>query len=472
MNQANTNHRTERDSLGEKQIPLNALWGIHTARAVENFPVTGRRVAPELIHAFGQVKLASARANAKLGHLNAEKSKYIELAAGELAAGTLDQDILVDSLQGGAGTSTNLNVCEVIANRALVLMGKNPGQYQFIDPIQDVNLHQSTNDTYPTALKVAAYKLLKDLESAVTCLQEVCQEKERAFADVLKIGRTELMDAVPMTLGRTFGAWADVFSRDRWRIYKCTERIRVVNLGATAIGTGLGAARDYIFRATEELREITGLPLARAENLLEATQNADVFVEVAGILQAHASNLMKMAADLRLLASGPDTGFAEINLPALQAGSSIMPGKVNPVITEMLTQVAICVFSDVNAITLAAGSGQLELNAFLPLIADKLLAMLRNLVAANRLAAEKCIRGITANIDHCRQLALRSAALVTVLVPHIGYNQASEIAKNMKQNNCDIFTAAQNVANIDPDFLRRLISPDAVNALGFNPDKK
>ncbi len=459
--------RKEHDSLGERVIPAESLWGIHTARAVENFPVTGRRVAPELVHAFGQVKLAAASANRKLGFLSEEKSKFIEAAAGEMAAGRLDEHIIVDALQGGAGTSTNLNVCEVIANRAMVLAGRKPGEYGFIDPLEDVNMHQSTNDTYPTALKVAVYKLLKELETAVTYLQEACQDKEREFADVLKIGRTELMDAVPMTLGRTFGAWADVYSRDRWRIYKCTERIRVINLGGTAIGTGLGAARDYIFKVTEELREITGLPLARAENLVEATQNADVFVEVSGILQAHASNLMKMAGDLRLLASGPDTGFGEINLPALQAGSSIMPGKVNPVITEMLTQVAIEVFSDVNAITMAAGSGQLELNAFLPLIADKILGMLRTLTAANRLAVDKCVRDITANREQCRKLALQSVALVTVLVPKIGYHKSAEITGYMKEHQCDIFKAAKTVANIDQTELEKLISPEAVNALGF-----
>jgi aspartate ammonia-lyase len=466
--------RKEHDNLGDKMIPAECLWGIHTARAVENFPITGRRVAPELIQAFGQVKLAAARTNRKLGFLSEEKAKFIEAAAGEMAGGGVDEHILVDALQGGAGTSTNLNVCEVIANRALVLAGKKPGDYGFIDPVEDVNMHQSTNDTYPTALKVAVYKLLKDLEAAVTFLQEACQDKERQFSDVLKIGRTELMDAVPMTLGRTFGAWADVYSRDRWRIYKCTERIRVINLGGTAIGTGLGAAREYIFKVTEELREITGLPLARAENLVEATQNADVFVEVGGILQAHASNLMKMGGDLRLLAGGPDTGFGEINLPALQAGSSIMPGKVNPVITEMVTQVAIEVFSDVNAIAMAAGSGQLELNAFLPLIAEKILGMLRTLTAANRLAAEKCIRGITANRERCRELALKSAALVTVLVPKIGYHKCAEITSYMKEHRCDVFAAAKAVANIERTELEQLISPEAVNALGFirSPDAR
>jgi aspartate ammonia-lyase len=234
----------------------------------------------------------------------------------------------------------------------------------------------------------------------------------------------------------------------------------------------MGAARDYIFKVTQELRELTGLPIARAENLLEATQNADVFVEVSGILQAHASNLMKMAGDLRLLASGPDTGLAEINLPAMQTGSSIMPGKVNPVMTEMLTQVAINVFSDVSAIAMAAGSGQLELNAFLPLIADKLLGMLRNLVAANRLVTEKCIRGITANAERCQTLAHQSTALATVLLPVIGYHKATEIAEYMRSHHCDIFEAAKTVAGIGSDELNQLISPEAVNALGFSEKKQ
>jgi aspartate ammonia-lyase len=464
--------RRERDSLGEKEIPAEALWGIHTARAIENFPVSGRRVAAELIHAFGEVKLAAARTNRRLNYLSVEKAEAIEKASAELAAGKLDEFIRVDALQGGAGTSTNLNVCEVIANRALQIAGRGPGQYDFIDPVEHVNLHQSTNDTFPTALKVAAYKLLKLLEAAVTGLQETCQAKEREFADVIKIGRTELMDAVPMTLGRTFGAWADAYSRDRWRIYKCTERIRVVNLGGTAIGTGMGADRDYIFKVTDELRAITGLPLARAENLFEATQNADVYVEVAGILQAHAANLMKMAGDLRLLASGPDTGLAEINLPAMQTGSSIMPGKINPVMTEMLSQVGMEVFSDVAAIAMAAGAGQLELNAFLPLIADKLLGMLRNLVAANRLMAEKCIYGITANVDRCRELAHRSSALATVLLPKVGYHKATEIAEYMRSHHCDIFEAAKIVAEIDRDEIMKLISSEAVNALGFAGKKQ
>ena len=464
--------RHEHDSLGEKLIPTDALWGIHTARAMENFPVTGRLIAPELIHAFGQVKLAAARTNKKLGYLSPDLADLIEHAAIEMAEGKLDEYIRVDPFQGGAGTSTNLNVCEVLANRALILAGKHPGDYNVIDPLEHVNLHQSTNDTYPTALKIATYELLKSLESAITEIQETCQTKEQELTDVLKVGRTELTDAVPMTLGRTFGAWADAFARDRWRIYKCTERIRVVNLGGTAIGTGMGAARDYIFNVTEELRTVTHLPLARAENLLDTTQNMDVFVEVAGILQAHASNLMKIAADLRLLASGPDTGLAEINLPPMQTGSSIMPGKVNPVMTEMLTQVAIDVFSNVSAISLAAGSGQLELNAFLPLIADKLLSTLRNLIAANRLMSEKCIRNITANVERCRSLVFRSTALTTVLVPIIGYHKAAQIAQYMQTHKCDIFIAAQTVAQIPPGQLEKLISPHAVNALGFDKNEQ
>lgn len=459
--------RIEKDLLGEKAVPADALWGIHTARAVENFPVSGQRVPTRLIRAYAEVKLACARVNHRLGWLSAEIMQAIETACLEMAAGRLDDYIRVDAFQGGAGTSTNLNVCEVLANRSLQAMGKQPGDYSFCDPITHVNLHQSTNDTYPTALRLAVFRGLRDLENAVTRLQEAAQDKERQFADVLKIGRTELMDAVPMTLGRTFGAWAEALSRDRWRIFKATERIRVVNLGGTAIGTGLGAPRDFIFQATDELRQISGLPLARAENLVEATQNLDVLVEVMGMLKAHAVTLAKLSGDLRLLAMGPDAGPAEIILPALQAGSSIMPGKVNPVIPEMLAQVAMQVAACDQAVTWAASSGQLELNAFLPLIAFNLLTVLDWLTAADRITAERCLEGVAADAERCRDAAFRSAALATVLVPFIGYHQAQAVAEWMRVHGASLQEAAKHVAGIESKTLAKWLSPDAVNALGF-----
>ena len=275
----------------------------------------------------------------------------------------------MDSLQGGAGTSTNMNVNEVLANRALELLGKPKGCYDIISPLEDINLHQSTNDTYPTALKLAGIRLLHELEKQVIALQEAFQVKEKEFAHVVKMGRTQLQDAVLTTLGREMSAYAEALHRDRWRIYKCEERLRVVNLGGTAIGTGLAAPRQFIFRVVEILRELTGIGFARAENLIEATQNADVFVEVSGILKAHATTLLKICSDLRWMASGPEAGLGEIRLPPRQAGSSIMPGKVNPVIPEAVSQVTMLVMGYDQTIALAAASGNLELNPFLPLIA-------------------------------------------------------------------------------------------------------
>ena len=296
-------------------MPAHALWGIHTLRAIENFPLARRPVHRRLVHAYGAVKLAAARTNHELGRWDAAKMAAIEAACREMIAGRLDQHVIVDALQGGAGTSTNMNVNEVLANRALQLLGRPLGDYQTVSPHDDLNLHQSTNDTYPTALKRGGHLRLPRSGAEGGGAVEAFQTKEKQLADVVKIGRTELQDAVLVTLGREMGAYAEAFARDRWRIYKCEERLRVVNLGGTAVGTGLGAPRQYIFRVVEHLRQITGLGLARAENLFEATQNADAFVEVSGILRTLAANLLKIANDLRLLSSGPHGGLGR-NPPA------------------------------------------------------------------------------------------------------------------------------------------------------------
>ena len=310
-------HRIEKDLLGSRELPTDLMWGIHTERALENFRISGRVVHPELVRAFGTVKLASFNTNRQLGYFpEPEKASAIEKACLEMAEGGLNQYVVVDSLQGGAGTSTNMNVNEVIANRALEIAGKEKGDYSFISPLDDVNLHQSTNDTYPTALKIAAIRMIRSLEQSVLALQEAFQVKEKEFAHVVKIGRTQLQDAVLTTLGREMGAYAEAFNRDRWRFSKCEERLRVVNLGGTAIGSGLGAPRQYIFRVVDNLREITGIGLARAENLIDNTQNTDVFVEVSGMLKACAVSILKISNDLRLMSSGPDAGLAEIILPA------------------------------------------------------------------------------------------------------------------------------------------------------------
>ncbi|MCK3685776.1 aspartate ammonia-lyase [Maribellus sp. YY47] len=459
--------RKEYDLLGTKQIPADALRGIHTARAMENFPLSGRPVHAELIKAYGEVKLACAQINHQLGYWKDEaKADAIEKACAELSAGLLNEHILVDALQGGAGTSTNMNVNEVIANRALQIMDKIPGDYEAISPLDDINLHQSTNDTYPTALKIAAIRLLRILEQNILALQEAFQQKEKEFADVVKIGRTQMQDAVLTTLGREMSAYAEAFNRDRWRIYKCEERLRVINLGGTAIGTGLGAPRQFIFRVTDKLRENTNTGLARSENLIDGTQNTDVFVEVSGILKACATNLLKISNDLRLLASGPHAGLGEINLPALQAGSSIMPGKVNPVIPEAVAQAAIKVMGNDQIIAQASSSGNLELNQFMPLIADTLLNSLDLLSNAALIFTQKCVSGITVNRLICKRNIENSTATITALVPAIGYEKASKIAQFIKEKEITVKAAATDLGYLTEKEFEELISPEAVCKLG------
>jgi aspartate ammonia-lyase len=460
--------RSENDLLGEKQIPADVLWGIHTARAIENFPLSGRIVHPELIKAFGEVKLACAQTNIQLGFWknNPDKQSAIEKACSEMSFGLLNECIVVDALQGGAGTSTNMNVNEVIANRALQIIDKNPGNYDIISPLDDINLHQSTNDTFPTAVKIAAIRLLRSLEQSVLSLQEAFQQKEREFAHIVKIGRTQLQDAVLTTLGREMSAYAEAFNRDRWRIYKCEERLRVVNLGGTAIGTGLGAPKQFIFRVVDRLRENTNIGLARAENLIDGTQNVDVFVEVSGILKAHASNLLKVSNDFRLLSSGPDAGFGEITLPARQAGSSIMPGKVNPVIPEAVAQVAIRVMGNDQIISHACSSGNLELNQFMPLIADTLLENLTLLNNATFIFKGYCVSGIMANEEVCKRNVENSTAVITALIPKIGYEKSSQIVKISQQELVSIMEAAIKSKYISEEEFYELISPEAVCKLG------
>jgi aspartate ammonia-lyase len=461
-----TEFRTESDLLGEKPVPAAARYGVHTVRALENFPIALRPVHSSLIHAFGAVKLACCRVNARLGHLIPTQAQSLETACREMMAGSLDVDIVVDALQGGAGTSTNMNVNEVLANRGLELLGRSRGDYAALDPLAHVNLHQSTNDTYPTALRVAAITGLRNLQPAVIALQEAFQAQEKSLAEVVKIGRTQFQDAVLTTIGREMSAYGEALSRDRWRIYKCEERLRVVNLGGTAIGTGLAAPRQFIFAVVDELRAITGQGLARAENLVEATQNADVFVEVSGILKACACNLLKIANDLRLLSSGPDGGFGELHLPARQAGSSIMPGKVNPVIPEAVAQAAMMVFAYDGALTQAASLGSLELNAFLPLIADCLLNSIDLLTNACRVFAEHCVRGITADVERCRNHVATATATVTALVGKIGYKQAETLAHKARSSHRSIRDVAVESGLLTAAEFDQLISAEAVTRLG------
>jgi len=428
-----TEHRMEKDLLGELPVPAQAYYGIHTLRAAQNFTVSGCRVHPELLRALAEVKWAAARANRQAGLLTANIADAVSAAAREVARGQLADQFIVDALQGGAGPSTNMNMNEVLANRAIELLGGQKGDYRLVHPLNHVNMSQSTNDTYPTALRIAAIRLVLALSDAMARLQGALQEKEAQFAGVLKLGRTELQDALPVTLGQEFGAYAEAVARDRWRLYKVEERLRQINLGGTAVGTGLNAPRRYIYQVVEELRQITGLGLARAENPVDLTQNADVFAEVSGLVKAAAVNLAKIAGDLMLLAAGPAGGLAEINLPPRQAGSSIMPGKVNPVIPEMVTQAAWQVMGADQVICQACAGGRLELNAFLPLVAHNLLHGLEILAKTAQIFADKCVRGITANEQRCRRWLEESHVLVTALAPYIGYEQAAALARRARE---------------------------------------
>jgi aspartate ammonia-lyase len=460
--------RSEHDSLGSHDIPASARYGIHTRRALDNFNLLSQPVHPGLSRAYGAVKLAAARTNRALGYLpDAAIADALDRACTELLDGALTAEIVVDALQGGAGTSTNMNVNEVLANRALELLGQPHGTYAIVSPTDTVNLHQSTNDTFPTALRVAAILALHDLESAVVALQESFQAKERAFAHVVKVGRTEYQDAALTTLGREMGAYAEALGRDRWRLHQCEERLRVVNLGGTAIGTGVGAPREYIFRVVDQLREITGLGLARAENLVEATQNADVFVEVSGLLKALASTLIKISGDLRLMSSGPEAGLGEIRLPARQAGSSIMPGKVNPVIPEAVTQAALLAIGYDHALTMAVAMGSLELNAFMPLVAHALLGSVDVLTRACATLRCLCVDGIEADEPRCRRHVENATASATALVPIIGYERASELVARAATSGRGLRDVAVGDGYVTAEQFDASTSPEAVCRLGF-----
>jgi len=461
--------RLEKDLLGTRELPDAAYYGVHTLRALENFPLSGYLVHPRLIEAIALVKKAAATVNGELGHLPWDMAQAISQAADEVIEGKWREQFVVDALQGGAGTSTNMNVNEVLASRANELLtGAKLGP---VHPLDHVNLHQSTNDVYPTALRMAAIWLLQPLSEACAVLQDTLQQKEAEFAGVIKVGRTEMQDALPVMLGQEFSAYAQAIARDRWRLYKVEERLRQTNLGGTAVGTGLNAPKKYIFAVNDRLRLYANIGLARAENMIDVTQNADVFVEVSGLLKALAVNLSKIAHDLRLLSSGPQGGFGEIALPERQAGSSIMPGKVNPVIPEAVNQLAFHVMASDLAIALAAQSGQLELNAFLPLIAHHLLGSLEILTNGAKIFSEFCIKGITARRERCRELLDNSLVTVTALVPHIGYDQATAVARLALAEGRQVREVVLDMALLTADQLAVILDPQALTRPGIAGEK-
>lgn len=456
----------ETDSLGSLPVPADAYYGIHTVRALDNFPLTGEPIHPELVSALVVVKKAAALTNRDIGALAPDIAQAIVAACDEILAGALRDQFVVDRLQGGAGTSANMNANEVIANRAIELLGGQRGEYSRVHPLDHVNLSQSTNDVFPTAVRIAAIRMLKRVAERFADLQSALQAKEADFADVLKCGRTQLQDALPVTLGQEFGAWAQAVARDRWRLYKAEERLRVVGLGGTAVGTGVNAPKAYIFGVIETLRDLTGIGLARADYLMDPTQNCDVFVEVSGLLKTSAVTLTKIANDLRLLASGPRAGLAEITLPAVAAGSSIMPGKVNPVIAEAVNQVAFQVIAADTAITLAASAGQLELNAFLPSIAANLFEQLDLLEAAVPLFAERCIAGISANREHCAALAEGSISAAAVLTGVIGYDEAAALAHECATSGRTLREVLAESGVIPASAIERVLDPAALTSPG------
>ena len=461
---AGTRTRVEKDLLGEREISDDALYGIQTLRALENFPITGvaLREFPSLIDALAAVKEAAARANTELGLLDPKVSELIVRACREIRAGRHHEHFLVDMVQGGAGTSTNMNANEVIANRALELMGKRRGDYAALHPNNHVNLSQSTNDVYPTAIKLAMHASIDHLRDAMAELAQAFLAKGQEFAPFLKMGRTQLQDAVPMTLGQEFRAFGVTINEDVERLREAQALIREINMGATAIGTGILAPPGYSEAVRRHLSEITGLELITAPDLVEATMDTGAFVQLSGVLKRCAVKLSKICNDLRLLSSGPRAGLNEINLPAMQPGSSIMPGKVNPVIPEVVNQVCFDVIGGDVTVSLAAEAGQLQLNVFEPIIAYRLLRGMDALKNACVVLRERCVAGITANADRMRHFLEQSIGIVTALVPRLGYEVASQIAKTALATGKGVYDVVLEQELLSREELDQLLNPEAL----------
>lgn len=421
--------RTEVDSIGSMEIPVNAYYGVQSLRAMQNFQITGRKLHSKFIESLAIIKKAAALTNYRAGHLEAHKAHAIMKACDEVIEGHFRDEFIVDAIQGGAGTSANMNVNEVIANRAIELLHGEKGDYSIVHPNDHVNMAQSTNDVIPSAGKLTVLKLMPELIDQMVSLESALMDKAKEFDHILKMGRTQLQDAVPMRLGQSFHAYGSVISRDIGRLRKIMREMHVLNMGGTAIGTAINVSLDYFHHIVDNIADLTGLPLMQAPDLIDATQNLDGFVDVSAALKTCAVNLSKMCNDLRLLSSGPRTGVHEINLPARQNGSSIMPGKVNPVIPEVVTQVAYLVIGNDTTITMAAEAGQMELNAFEPVLFFNLFESIDTMSGAVNTLTKNCISGITANEDECKNYVTHSVGITTALCPYIGYKKAAEIAK-------------------------------------------
>ena len=456
--------RIEHDLIGEREVPASAYWGVHTLRAVENFPITMRAVGlwPELVRALALVKHAAAQTNYELGLLDPAKAKLIIAACREIANGALHGEFVVDQIQGGAGTSTNMNANEVIANLGLLRMGHACGDYAHLHPNDDVNRSQSTNDVYPTAIRVAILSKIDGLCGAMSELKAAFEERAARFSSVAKVGRTQLQDAVPMSLGMEFASFAVTVGEDIDRVRQLGALLTEVNLGGTAIGTGINAPKDYGKRAVAHLARITGFNLVQAADLVEASSDLGAFVTFSGVLKRIAVKLSKICNDLRLLSSGPRAGIGEISLPAVQAGSSIMPGKVNPVIPEVVNQVAYQVIGNDLTVTMAAEAGQLQLNAMEPVVVFNILESIRILTNAINVLTTRCVKGIEANVERCAALLENSLVLVTALAPRIGYDSAAAVAKHAQAHGLSLRQSAEAISGLSAAELDELLSAERV----------
>lgn len=455
--------RKEHDFIGELEIDNDVYYGIQTFRAVENFDITHEKLSnfPHFIRALAQVKKAAALANYELGLLDEKIKNAICLACDQIISGKYNNQFVVDMIQGGAGTSTNMNINEVIANVALEILGHKKGEYQFCHPNDHVNLSQSTNDAYPTALRVALYERLSELMNEMFVLKDSFLNKSKEFKDILKMGRTQLQDAVPMTLGQEFRTFAIMLGEDIQRVSEARSLVREINLGGTAIGTGINTHPDYPKVVERKLQEVTSRPFITAGDLIEATQDTGAYVQISGVLKRVCTKLSKICNDLRLLSSGPRCGLNEINLPKMQPGSSIMPGKVNPVIPEVVNQVCFAVIGNDMTVTMASESGQLQLNVFEPVIAYSLFNSIAMLKRACRTLATKCVVGITANEEICNNFVYNSIGIVTAFNPYIGYENSASIAK-------EALESGKSVSQIAIE--RKLLTQAQINDI-LKPDK-
>ncbi|WP_407690472.1 aspartate ammonia-lyase [Rummeliibacillus pycnus] len=462
-----TEFRIEKDFLGEKEIPKDAYYGVQTMRAIENFPITGYRIHPELIKSLGIVKKAAALANMEIGMLQKEIGQYIIQACNEVISGKWNDQFIVDPIQGGAGTSINMNTNEVIANRALELMGEEKGNYKLISPNSHINMSQSTNDAFPTATHIAVLSLLNQLLEASKTMQNAFVSKAKEFAGIIKMGRTHLQDAVPILLGQEFEAYSRVVSRDIDRISLSRQHLYEVNMGATAVGTGLNADPVYIDTVVRNLSELSGLPLKGAEHLVDATQNTDCYTEVSANLKVCMINMSKIANDLRLMASGPRDGLFEIILPARQPGSSIMPGKVNPVMAEVVNQVAFQVIGNDLTISSASEAGQFELNVMEPVLFFNLIQSISTMSNVFKVFTEKCIVGIKANDEHLKEYVEKSVGIITAVNPHIGYELAAQIAKEAIATGASVRELCIKSGALTAEQLDKILDPYAMTQPGI-----